>query len=301
MKLKIFLLGLFFSVQSFSSENSILNFYNNTDEPTLSYAIFLQSINKYSCLSSLSNSKIASFTENTYRATCSEKARENGKELKDANGRPLYYTTCEFYVYASPKCTGNKIGTISLDRGPRSSKYVNETAIKNSQFSVRIRNDEEYDINNNKVTKGYVLLPTKNAEQSDISVQNTIYYMINNKSKSFLTIGINSPCEALKIGNIDMPPLPPGNSIWSIPNFWLYDKCKSSRTCPIYIYEVSNGICGNLIGAIDIDLEHKNDEWISLYDSNYQLSLQPYLRTSFNARRAITITDKINNIMPNSH
>ncbi len=266
----------------------------------LSYAIYLQSINKYSCLSSLSNSKIASFTENTYRATCSEKARENGKELKDANGRPLYYTTCEFYVYASPKCTGNKIGTISLDRGPRSSKYINETVIKNSQFSVRIRNDAEYGSYNSKATKGYVLLPTKNAGQFDISVQNTIYYMINNKSKSFLTIGITSPCEALKIGNIDMQPLPPGNSIWSIPNFWLYDKCKSSRICPIYIYEVSYGTCGNLIGAIDVDLEHKNDEWISLYDYNYQLSLQPYLSTSFSARRAITITNKINTAMPNS-
>lgn len=293
MKLKIFLLVFFFSAQSFSSENIILNFHDKTDEQTLSYAILLPSINKYSCLQSLSNP-----ANDAYQG-CRQKAREKGRDLKDASGNQLYYTTCEFYVYASKNCTGNKIGTLSLDRGPRSNKYVNEAALKSiDQLNVRIRNDDEYN-NTNPGPKGYVLLESRNKGQLDITIRNTIYYKMQNKSNSYINISINSPCvPEMKIKNVTISSHFPG-STWSIPNWWVYDSCKKSPTCSIYFHEIlkSKGqkdICGNTIGAIDIDLENKNNELIGLYDYKYQLSIEPYFKTPFQIRRLMIITNQIN-------
>lgn len=94
----------------------------------------------------------------------------------------------------------------------------------------------------------------------------------------------------------NMPTLPPGNSIWPIPSSWLYKECNSSGSCSIYKYEVikpngQKGACGSIIGTIDVDINRNNDELISLYDFNYQLSILPYLTSSMNVRRALTITN----------
>ncbi|MDW9177989.1 hypothetical protein SC588_06910 [Legionella pneumophila] len=304
MKLTILLFSLIYAVSSFSSEDAIFNLHNNTDNHPISFGVLFQAHKVSKCLSPLLGGPIlptntASFPKDFYSKYCTEEVVENGKKVKNDKGGQLYYPKCYIKVYASNYCTGDSIGSITLDRDyPSTRKYVTESIIKNIRnLFIHTRSDEEFDIYNTKVTKGYVLLKSINRDQNDIEVKNAIYYMINNKSNSFLTIGVNSPCEVdLKIGGLINSPLPPGNSIWSIPNFWLFYECKFSNPCSVYLYEViklkgQKGTCGNMIGSIDVDLINKTDELISLYDNRYQLSIQPVYKSSIKVRRAITITN----------